>query len=45
MAVFALAVLTRAFYLQVVENDFLTREGNKRQVRTVLLQADRGAVR
>ncbi len=45
MGVFALAVLTRAFYLQVVENDFLTREGNKRQVRTVVLQADRGAVR
>ncbi len=45
MAVFAVAVLGRAFYLQVVENDFLTREGNKRQVRTVALQANRGAVR
>ncbi|MDB5976043.1 MAG: penicillin-binding protein 2 [Nevskia sp.] len=45
MAVFAVAVLGRAFYLQVVENDFLTREGNRRQVRTVALQANRGAVR
>ncbi len=45
MSVFALGVLGRAFYLQVVENDFLTREGNKRQVRTVVLQADRGAIR
>ncbi len=45
MAVFAVSVLGRAFYLQVVENDFLTREGNKRQVRTVALQANRGAVR
>jgi cell division protein FtsI (penicillin-binding protein 3) len=45
MGVFALAVFGRAFYLQVVENDFLKREGNKRQVRTVVLQANRGAVR
>jgi len=45
MAVFAVAVLGRAFYLQVVENDFLTRQGNIRQVRTVVLQANRGAVR
>jgi len=45
MAVFAVAVLGRAFYLQVVENDFLTRQGNMRQVRTVVLQANRGAVR
>ncbi|MDR3415676.1 MAG: penicillin-binding protein 2 [Nevskia sp.] len=45
MAAFAAAVLARAFYLQVMEKDFLTREGNKRQVRTVVLQADRGAVR
>jgi len=45
MGVFAVAVLGRAFYLQVVENDFLTRQGNIRQVRTVVLQANRGAVR
>jgi len=45
MGVFAVAVLGRAFYLQVVENDFLTRQGNARSVRTVVLQANRGAVR
>lgn len=45
MGVFAVGVLGRAFYLQVVENDFLTRQGNMRQVRTVVLQANRGAVR
>ena len=45
MALFAVAVLGRAFYLQVVENDFLTHQGNMRSVRTVVLQANRGAVR
>lgn len=45
MAVFAMAVLGRAFYLQVVDNDFLTHQGNMRSVRTVALQANRGAVR
>jgi cell division protein FtsI (penicillin-binding protein 3) len=45
MGVFAVAVMGRAFYLQVVDNDFLTRQGNIRQVRTVVLQANRGAVR
>lgn len=42
---FAALVLARAFYLQVVENEFLTREGNKRQLRTLVLQANRGAIR
>jgi cell division protein FtsI (penicillin-binding protein 3) len=41
----ALAVFGRAFYLQVVENDFLTREGDRRHIRTVVLQGHRGAIR
>ena len=45
MGVFAMAVLARAFYLQVVDKDFLTHEGDKRAVRTLVLQADRGAIR
>jgi cell division protein FtsI (penicillin-binding protein 3) len=45
MGVFALGVLGRAFYLQVVDNDFLTHQGDMRQIRTVALQANRGAVR
>jgi cell division protein FtsI (penicillin-binding protein 3) len=45
MAVFAVAVVGRAFYLQVVENDFLTHQGDIRHVRTLALQANRGAVR
>ena len=39
MGVFAAAVLARAFYLQVVDKDFLTHEGDKRAVRTLVLQA------
>jgi len=45
MGVFAAAVLGRAFYLQVIENDFLTHQGDMRHVRTIVLQANRGAVR
>jgi cell division protein FtsI (penicillin-binding protein 3) len=45
MGVFAVAVVGRAFYLQVVDNEFLKHQGDLRQVRTVVLQANRGAVR
>lgn len=45
MGVFAVAVVGRAFYLQVVDNEFLKHQGDRRQVRTVVLEADRGAVR
>jgi cell division protein FtsI (penicillin-binding protein 3) len=45
MAAFAVVVFGRAFYLQVVENDFLTREGDRRHIRTVVLQGNRGAIR
>ena len=38
-------VLARAFELQVVQRDFLTAEGNKRALRTVTVQAHRGAIR
>lgn len=45
MAAFAVAVFGRAFYLQVVDNDFLTREGDRRHIRTVALPGNRGAIR
>lgn len=45
LAAMAGLILARAFYLQVLDNEFLTREGNRRQVRTVVLQANRGAIR
>ncbi len=39
-----LAVLSRAFYVQVVQSDFLQEEGNKRQVRTIEIPAPRGVI-
>jgi len=45
MAVFAVAVLGARLLPAGGGERFLTREGNKRQVRTVALQANRGAVR
>ncbi|MBI3171325.1 MAG: penicillin-binding protein 2, partial [Hydrocarboniphaga effusa] len=45
LALGALMVLGRAFELQVVQRDFLTREGNKRALRTVAVPAYRGAIR
>ncbi|MDE2150139.1 MAG: penicillin-binding protein 2 [Gammaproteobacteria bacterium] len=44
MLVTAGAVLARAFYLQVVDDQFLTAQGNKRFIRTEVLQAHRGAI-
>jgi cell division protein FtsI (penicillin-binding protein 3) len=41
----ATAVSARAFYLQVVENDFLAHEGNKRHVGTIEFPGYRGAIR
>jgi cell division protein FtsI (penicillin-binding protein 3) len=41
----AFIVLGRAFQLQVLERDFLTREGNKRHIRTMTIPAHRGAIR
>lgn len=45
MAAFATAVFGRAFFLQVVDKDFLNREGDRRHIRTVSLPGHRGAVR
>lgn len=45
LALGAVIVLGRAFQLQVLERDFLTREGNKRHIRTVTIPAHRGAIR
>lgn len=39
-----LAVLVRAFYVQVFNADFLIEEGDKRQVRTIEIPAPRGEV-
>ena len=44
MAAFAAAVIGRAFYMQVINNGYLTDQGNKRQVRTLVLEAGRGAI-
>lgn len=41
----ALAVTGRAFQLQVLQRDFLTAQGDKRQVRTVSLPGHRAAIR
>lgn len=45
LGVGATAVFGRAFQLQILENDFLAREGSKRHVRTVVLEGHRGAIR
>lgn len=44
MAVGAVIVFGRAFQLQVLERDFLLKEGNKRHIRTVEIPAHRGAI-
>ena len=45
LAVGSLLVCGRAFHLQVVKRDFLTQQGDKRQVRVVALPGHRGAIR
>ncbi len=44
MSLGAMIVLGRAFQLQVIERDFLQKEGNKRHVRTMIIPAHRGAI-
>jgi cell division protein FtsI (penicillin-binding protein 3) len=44
MAVGAVAVVGRAFYLQVTTREFLVTEGDKRHIRTMALTGLRGAV-
>lgn len=41
----SLLVCGRAFHLQVVEREFLTKQGDKRQVRVVTLPGHRAAIR
>ena len=41
----SLSVLGRAYQLQVLEQDFLRKEGDKRQVRTLEIPGHRGAIR
>jgi cell division protein FtsI (penicillin-binding protein 3) len=45
LGLFGIAVVGRAFDLQVVQREFLTREGDRRHVRTVELPGFRGAIR
>src|SRR5580698_4543103 len=45
MGLLALTVFARAFYLQVLDTEFLSTEGDKRFLRTLTLEANRGAVR
>jgi cell division protein FtsI (penicillin-binding protein 3) len=40
----ALVVFARAFQLQVLDRDFLRSEGDKRQIRTVVIPGHRGAI-
>ncbi|HEX4895272.1 MAG TPA: penicillin-binding protein 2 [Solimonas sp.] len=44
MGLGAIIVLGRAFQLQVLEREFLLKEGNKRHIRTVMIPAHRGAI-
>ncbi len=44
MGLGAVVILGRAFQLQVLEREFLMREGNKRHIRTVTIPAHRGAI-
>lgn len=41
----SVSVLGRAYQLQVLEQDFLRKEGDKRQVRTLEIPGHRGAIR
>jgi cell division protein FtsI (penicillin-binding protein 3) len=45
LGVGSLLVCGRAFHLQVVEREFLTKQGDKRQVRVVTLPGHRAAIR
>lgn len=44
LALGACAVFVRAFQLQVIDQDFLAREGEKRAIRKVAIPAHRGAI-
>ncbi|MFP5358051.1 MAG: peptidoglycan D,D-transpeptidase FtsI family protein [Gammaproteobacteria bacterium] len=44
LALCAVAVQGRAFYLQVFEQEFLQKEGDKRHIRTVSIPGHRGAI-
>jgi cell division protein FtsI (penicillin-binding protein 3) len=41
----ALIIVGRAFQLQVLQRDFLVQEGDKRQIRTLVIPGHRGAIR
>lgn len=39
-----MAIIGRAFYIQIIETDFLKSEGSKRQIRTLEIPASRGEI-
>lgn len=39
-----MAIIGRAFYVQVIKTDFLQSEGDKRQIRTIEIPASRGDI-
>ncbi|BBP42905.1 peptidoglycan D,D-transpeptidase FtsI family protein [Thiosulfativibrio zosterae] len=44
IAIIALLVLARAFYVQILQAEFLQSEGDKRQIRTLEIPAARGTI-
>jgi len=44
LALLAAVVLARAFYLQIIDNEFLTQQGDLRFIRTLTLPGFRGAI-
>lgn len=44
ISIMALLILSRAFYVQVMQADFLKSEGDKRQIRTLEIPAARGTI-
>ena len=39
-----IAIIVKAFHVQVIQSDFLVSEGSKRQIRTLEIQAPRGSI-
>ncbi|MGC9386029.1 MAG: peptidoglycan D,D-transpeptidase FtsI family protein [Hydrogenovibrio sp.] len=44
IVLFFLAIISRVFYVQILQSDFLQSEGNKRQVRSLDIPAPRGHI-
>ena len=42
--IFFMGVLAKAVHVQIIKSDFLVKEGNKRQIRTMVISAPRGEI-